>query len=128
MARFLFSGHKIGGVRDPKKDCEVANKRYEDNYVGKYVEDYVEKFKDEDDFFVSPSDVNMGGNKIFGLPFSSKLNESATKEYRDSVGVDARKHADRVVNSAREYVDQSTELLGRCFHNLPLGFLSLTHL
>ena len=65
----------------------------------------------------------MGGNKIFGLPFPSKLNEAATKEYADRVGIDAREHADRVVNSAREYADQSTELLGRHFHDLPLAFL-----
>ena len=65
----------------------------------------------------------MGGNKIFGLPFPSKLKEAATKEYGDRVGIDAREHAERVVNSAREYVDQSTELLGRRFHELPFAFL-----
>ena len=46
-----------------------------------------------------PQALIWGGNKIFGLPFPSKLNEAATKEYADRVGVDARKHADRVVNS-----------------------------
>ena len=90
------------------------------------MEDYVKKVTDEDDVFVSPSGVNNRGNKIFGLPFPSKLNEVATKEYANRVGIDARKHADRVVNSAREYVDQSTELhvLGRRFHDLPLAFLN----
>ena len=107
----------------PKKNGEAANRRYVDNYEEKYLEDYVEKFKDEDDVFVSPPGVNMEGNKIMGLPCPSKFNEAATKEYADRVGIDARKHADRVVNSAREYVDQSTELLGRRVHDLPLAFL-----
>ena len=65
----------------------------------------------------------MAGNELSGLPFPSKLNEAATKEYADRVGVDAGKHADIVANSAREFVDQSTELLGRRFHDLPSAFL-----
>ena len=31
-----IKGYKIGGVRQPKKDGEAANKRYVDNYVEKY--------------------------------------------------------------------------------------------
>ena len=120
---YISGSHKTGGVREPKNNGEAANKRNVDRYVEKYVEDYVEKFKDEDDVFVSPSGAKMGVNKNFGLPFPSKLNEVATKEYADRVGIDARNHAGRVVNSAREYVDQSTELLGRRFHDLPLAFL-----
>ena len=107
-----IGGHKIGGVRDPKKDGEATNKRYVDNYVEKYVNDYVEKFKDKNDVFVSPSGVNMSGNKLSGLSIPSKSDEAATKEY-----------ADRVENDVREYVDQSSELLGRRFHNLPFAFL-----
>ena len=76
------------------------------------MEDYVEKFKDKNDVFVSRSGVNMAGNKLSGLSIPSKSDEAATKEY-----------ADRVGNDVREYVDQSTELLGRRFHNLPFAFL-----
>ena len=105
----LYIGsHLIGGVRDPKKDGEATNKRYVDNYVEKYVEDYIEKFKDKSDVFVSPSGVNMAGNKLSGLSIPSNSDEAATKEY-----------ADRVGNDVRENVDQSTELIVRRFHNLP---------
>ena len=76
------------------------------------MEDYVEKFKDNDDVFVSASDVNMAGNKLSFLSIPSKHDEAATKEY-----------ADRVGNDVREYVDRSTELLGERFHNLPFAFL-----
>ena len=34
-----IGGQKIGGVRDPEKDGEAANKRYVDNYVEKYAND-----------------------------------------------------------------------------------------
>ena len=37
-------GQKIGGVRDPKQDGEAINKRYVDDYVEKYANDYVKKF------------------------------------------------------------------------------------
>ena len=102
----------IGGVRDPIKGGEACNKRYVDNYVEKYVEDYVEKFKDKNDVFVSPWEVNIAGKKLSGLSIPSKSDEAATKEY-----------ADRVGNDAREYVDRSTELLGRHFRGLPFAFL-----
>ena len=46
-----IGGHKIGGIKDPKKGGEATNKRYVDNYVEKYVTDYVEKFKDGNGFF-----------------------------------------------------------------------------
>ena len=76
------------------------------------MNDYVEKLKDKNDVFVSPSGVNMAGNKLSGLSVPSQSDEAATKEY-----------ADRVGNDVREYVDQSTKLLGRRFHNLPFAFL-----
>ena len=47
-------GQKIGGVRDPKKDEKAVNKRYVDDYVEEYENDYVEKLKDENGVFVSP--------------------------------------------------------------------------
>ena len=107
-----IGGHKIRGVRDPKKDGEATYKRYVDNYVEKYVEDYLEKFKDKNYVFVSPSGVYIVGKTLSGLSIPSKSDEAATKEY-----------ADRVGNDVREYVDQSTELLGRRFHNLLFVFL-----
>ena len=76
------------------------------------MEDYVDKFKDKNDVFVSPSGVKMAGNTLSGLSIPSKRDEAATKEY-----------ADRVGNDVREYVNQSTEFLGRRFHNLPFAFL-----
>ena len=109
----LYIGdQKIGGVRDPINDGEAANKRYVDNYVEKYVNDYVEELKDENGVFVSPWGVNIVGNKLSCLSIPSKSDEAATKEYTDKVG-----------NDVREYVDQSSELLGRRFHNLPFAFL-----
>ena len=89
----------------------------------KYVDDYVKKFKDKADVIVSPSGVSMRGNKLSALPFPSDLNEAATKEYADRVGVYGRQHADKVGIDAREYVDRSTERLGRRFHDLPFAFL-----
>ena len=76
-----------------------------------YANDYVEKFKDKNGVFVSPWKVNMAGKKLSGLSIPSKSDEAATKEYADKVG-----------NDVREYVDQSSELLGNCFHNLPFAF------
>ena len=76
------------------------------------MEDYVENLKDKNGVFVSPSEVNMAGNKLSGLSIPSKSDEAATKEYADKVG-----------NDVREYVDQSSELLGKRFHNLPFTFL-----
>ena len=108
-----IGGNKFGGIREPKKNGE---------YVEKYVDDYVEKSKDEDDVFVSPSGVNMVGKKLSGLPLPSDLHEAASKEYADRVGVYARAHADRVGASAGEYVDRSTDLLERRFHDLPFAF------
>ena len=105
-----IGGQKIRGVRDPKKDGEAVNKRYVDNYVEKYANDYVENFKDKDSIFVSPWGVNLAGNKLSGLSIPSIRDEAATKEY-----------ADRVGNYVKEYVDQSSELIGRHFHNLPLA-------
>ena len=87
----------MGGIRDPKKDGKATNKRYVDNV---------------ENVFVSPWKVIMAGNKLYGLSIPSKSDEAATKEY-----------ADRVGNDAREYVDRSTELLGRRFHGLPFAFL-----
>ena len=74
---------KIGGVRDPVNDGEAANKRYVDNYVEEYMNGYVENFKDENDNFVLPWKVNMAGKKLYGLSFSSKSDEAATKSYVD---------------------------------------------
>ena len=54
----------------------------------------------------------MVGNKLSGLSIPSKSDETATKEYADKVG-----------NDVREYVDKSSELLGKRFHNLPFAFL-----
>ena len=44
---------------------------------------YVEKFKDENDNFVSPWKVNMAGKKLSGLSIPSKSDEAATKSYVD---------------------------------------------
>ena len=91
----LYIGNrKIGGIKDPKKDGEAANKRYVDKYVKEYVDDYVEKFKDGNGFFASPWDINMMGKKLSGLSFPSKIDEAATREYADKVGNDARKYTD----------------------------------
>ena len=105
-------GEKIGGVRDPRKYGEAVNKRYVNDYVEKYVEDHVEKFKRKNDVFVSPWKVNMAGKKLSGLSIPSKSDEAATKEYADKVG-----------NDVREYVDQSSEFLGKRFQGLPFAFL-----
>ena len=105
-------GHKIGGVKDPKKGGEATNKRYVDNYEEKYVNDYVEKFKDGNDFFTLPWDINMAGKKLSGLSFPSKSDEAATREYADKVG-----------NDVREYTDRSSELLGERFKRLQFAFL-----
>ena len=105
-------GYKIGGVRDPKKDGEATNKSYRDNYVEKYVNDYVEKFKDGNGFFALPWDINMMGKKLSSLSFPSKIDEAATREYVDKVG-----------NDAREYTDRSSELLGERFSHLQFAFL-----
>ena len=107
-----IGGHKIGGVKDPKKGGEATNKRYVDNYVEKYVTDYVEKFKDGNDFFTLPWDINMAGKKLSGLSFPSKSDEAATREYADKVG-----------NDVREYTDRSSELLGERFKRLQFAFL-----
>ena len=45
----------------------------------------------------------MAGNKLSGLPLPSALDDAASKEYMDSVGVYARAYADRVENNAEEY-------------------------
>ena len=90
---------KTGCVRDPKKDGETINKRYIDDYVEKYANDYVIKFKDKDNVYVSPWGINMEGNKTSGLSFLSKSDEAASREYVDKVG-----------NDAREYTDRSSEL------------------
>ena len=75
--------NKLGGLREPAKDGEAANKIYVDNYVKEYVNDYVEKFKDENDNFVLPWKVNMAGKKLSGLSIPSKSDEAATKSYVD---------------------------------------------
>ena len=106
-----IGGHKIGGVKDPKKGGEATSKRYVDNYVEKYVNDYVEKFKDGNGFFASPWDINMTGKKLSGLSFPSKSDEAATREYADKVG-----------NDVREYTDRSSELLGERFKRLQFAF------
>ena len=64
-----------------KKDGEATNKRYVDNFVEKYVNDCVEKFKDKDCVFVSPWKVNMAGKKLSDLSIPSKSDEAATKEW-----------------------------------------------
>ena len=99
-----IGGHKIGGIKDPKKGGEATNKRYIDNYD--------EKFKDGHGFFASLWDINMMGKKLSGLSFPSKSDEAATREYADKVG-----------NDVREYTDQSSELLGECFKRLQFAFL-----
>ena len=80
-----IGGNKIGGIKDPKNDGEAANKRYVDNYIEKYVTDYVEKFKDENDFFTFPWDIDMAGKKIFSLPEPMQDDEPATKKYVDDL-------------------------------------------
>ena len=80
-----IGGNKIGGIKDPKNDGEVANKRYVDNYVENYVTDYVEKFKDENDFFTLPWDIDMAGKKIISLPEPMQEDEPATKKYVDDL-------------------------------------------
>ena len=107
-----IGGHKIGGIKDPKKGGEATNNRYVDNYVEKYVNDYVEKFKDVNVFFASPWDINMTGKKLSGLSFPSKSDDAATREYADKVG-----------NDVREYTDRSSELLGERFKRLQFAFL-----
>ena len=107
-----IGGHKIGGVKDPKKGGEATNKRYVDNYVEKYVNDYVEKFKDGNGLFASPWDINMTGKKLSGLSSPSKSDEAATREY-----------AGKVRNDVREYTDRSSELLGERFKRLQFAFL-----
>ena len=106
-----IGGHKIGGIKDPKKGGEATNKRYVDNYVQKYANDYVEKFKDVNGFLASPWDINMTGKKLSCLSFPSKSDEAATREYADKVG-----------NDVREYTDRSSELLGERFKFLQFAF------
>ena len=65
----------------------------------------------------------MTGNNLSGLPIPSVPDDAASKEYADRVGVYARVHADRVGADAREYVNLSTEVLGRRFNGLPFAFL-----
>ena len=50
-----------------------------------YVTDYVEKFKDENDFFTLPWDINMAGKKIMSLPEPERDGEPATKKYVDDL-------------------------------------------
>ena len=76
------------------------------------MNDYVEKFKDENDNFVLPWKVNMPGKKLSGLSFPSISDEAATREYVDKVG-----------NDVREYTDRSSELLGERFKRLQFAFL-----
>ena len=76
-----MGGKKIGGIKDPKKDGETANKRY----VDKYVDGYVERFKDKNGFFASPWDINMMGKKISGLSLPENLQDAATKNYVDNL-------------------------------------------
>ena len=80
-----IGGNKIGGIKDPKNDGEAANKRHVDNYVEKCVNDYVEKFKDENDFFTLPWDIDMAGKKILSLPKPMQDDEPATKKYVDDL-------------------------------------------
>ena len=49
------------------------------------MNDYVEKFKDENDNFVLPWKVNMAGKKLSGLSFPSSSDEAATREYVDEI-------------------------------------------
>ena len=76
------------------------------------MNDYVEKFKDENVFFALPWDINMTGKKLSGLSFPSKSDEAATREYADKVGNDAMEHTDR-----------SSELLGEHFKRLQFASL-----
>ena len=61
------------------------------------MDDYVEKLKDDFFLFVLPSEVNMAGNKIAGLPLPTNLDDAASKEYADRVGVYARAYADMLI-------------------------------
>ena len=76
------------------------------------MNDYVDKFKDENVFFALPWDINMTGKKLSGLSFPSKSDEAATREYAALVG-----------NNAMDYMDRSSELLGERFKRLQFAFL-----
>ena len=89
-----IDGKRLLNIPPPVDDADAVNKIYTDTlydetkrYVEKYVTDYVEKFKDENDFFTLPWDIDMAGKKIFSLPEPMQDDEPATKKYVDDLQI-----------------------------------------
>ena len=98
-----IKGYKIGGVRQPTKD---GDKR-------KVCGGLRRKFKKtKTAFSFHLRNLIWRVTKLSSLSIPSKSDEAATKEDADKVG-----------NDVREYLDQSSEILGKRFHNLSFAFL-----
>ena len=70
--------HKLGGLREPTMDGEVATKKYVDDLVANH-------FVDENDNIAFGRAVDMEGNKIFSLPEPEQDSDPATKKYVDDL-------------------------------------------
>ena len=74
----IMKKNKIGGLREPTNDGEVATKKYVDDTTKNL-------FIDENDNIAFGLNVDMVGNQILGLPEPATDQEPATKKYVDDL-------------------------------------------